>query len=107
LLCICAQITVNSIADKYRKKEPITMLTAYDCTQARIASAAGVDCLLVGDSLGMVMMGRPDTVSVTMEEMEHHSRAVVAGASSPLIVGDLPFGSYITPVGNPACLLPS
>ena len=93
------QITVKDIADKHAKKEPITMLTAYDCTQARLASSAGVDCILVGDSLGMVMMGRQDTVSVTMDEMKHHCRAVAAGSGSPLIVGDLPFGSYTTPEG--------
>ena len=91
------QVTIKTIAEKYEKKEAISMLTAYDALQGRVASSAGVDMILVGDSLGMVVLGRPDTVSVTLEEIRHHAKAVVAGSSGPLIIGDLPFGSYVTP----------
>src|SRR5512132_4216789 len=72
----------------------ITMLTAYDATMARLLDRAGVDMLLVGDSLGMVVMGEPTTVNVTMDMMVHHTRAVVNGTSRALVVADLPFLSY-------------
>jgi 3-methyl-2-oxobutanoate hydroxymethyltransferase len=72
----------------------LTMLTAYDYAAARLAEAAGVDMLLVGDSLAMVVLGHEDTLSVTMEEMLHHTRAVTRGASRALVVADMPFLSY-------------
>ena len=72
----------------------IGMLTAYDYPSARVADAAGADILLVGDSLGMVVLGYADTLSVTVEDMLHHTRAVVRGAKSSLIVGDMPYLSY-------------
>jgi 3-methyl-2-oxobutanoate hydroxymethyltransferase len=72
----------------------IAMLAAYDFTSARLAEAAGVDVLLVGDSLAMVVLGHDDTLSVTMEEMLHHVRAVARGAQSSLVVADMPFLSY-------------
>ena len=72
----------------------IGMLTAYDYPSARVADAAGADVLLVGDSLGMVVLGYPDTLSVTVEDMLHHTRAVVRGAKTALIVGDMPYLSY-------------
>ena len=72
----------------------IGMLTAYDYPSAKIADAAGADILLVGDSLGMVVLGYPDTLSVTVEDMLHHTRAVVRGAKTALIVGDMPYLSY-------------
>lgn len=72
----------------------IGMLTAYDYPSARIADAAGADILLVGDSLGMVVLGYPDTLSVTVDDMLHHTRAVVRGAKTSLIVGDMPYLSY-------------
>jgi 3-methyl-2-oxobutanoate hydroxymethyltransferase len=70
---------------------PLAMITAYDVVSARLADRAGADLLLVGDSLGMVLLGRAHTLSVTMDEMVHHARAVAAAAPRALIVGDLPF----------------
>lgn len=85
------------LPDLARRKlcgEKITMLTAYDATMARLLDAAGIDVLLVGDSLGMVVLGYEDTIPVTMEDILHHTRAVVRGARRALIVADLPFLSY-------------
>src|SRR6186713_394358 len=86
--------TVLSFAEKRRRGEPITMLTAYDYPTARIVDEAGIDAILVGDSLAMVVLGHPDTLSVTMDEMLHHARAVRRGASRALLIGDMPFMSY-------------
>lgn len=72
----------------------IAMLAAYDFTSARLAEAAGIDVLLVGDSLAMVVLGHDDTLSVTMDEMLHHVRAVARGSQSALVVADMPFLSY-------------
>lgn len=74
--------------------ERIGMLTAYDYPTARILDRTGVEVLLVGDSLGMVVLGYESTVAVTLEDMIHHIKAVVRGAENALVVGDLPFGSY-------------
>ncbi len=74
--------------------EKISMLTAYDYPWARMIDEAGIDIALVGDSLAMVVLGHPDTVSVTMDEMLHHTRAVVRGVEQALVVADMPFGSY-------------
>ncbi len=74
--------------------QKITMLTAYDASMARLFSSCGVDILLVGDSLGMVMLGYDSTVPVTMEEMLHHASAVRRGAPDAFVLGDMPFGSY-------------
>lgn len=73
---------------------PITVLTAYDYPWAKVVDTAGIDIVLVGDSLGMVVLGYPDTVSVTMDEMIHHTKAVVRGVERALVVTDMPFGSY-------------
>jgi len=73
---------------------PIGMLTAYDYPSAKVADAAGSDILLVGDSLGMVVLGYPDTLSVTVEDILHHTRAVVRGAQRALVVADMPYLSY-------------
>src|SRR6186713_1794612 len=86
--------TVLSFAEKRRRGEPITMLTAYDYPTARIVDEAGVDGILVGDSLAMVVLGHPNTLAVTMDEMLHHARAVSRGARGALLIGDLPFMSY-------------
>ena len=75
----------------------IAMLTAYDYPTARLLDEAGVDCLLVGDSLGMVVLGYPDTTHVTMAEMLHHTRAVARGTQRAPVVADLPIHTYDTP----------
>jgi len=75
-------------------KQKITMLTAYDYSTAKLVDEAGINSILVGDSLGMVMLGYDDTLSVTMEDIIHHSKAVSRGAKNALIVADMPFMSY-------------
>lgn len=86
--------TVLTFAEKRRRGEKLTVLTAYDYPSARLVDEAGVDAILVGDSLAMVVLGHPNTLSVTMDEMLHHARAVSRGASRALLIGDLPFMSY-------------
>jgi 3-methyl-2-oxobutanoate hydroxymethyltransferase len=88
------KVTVTTLRQKHERREPITMVTAYDFPTARIADEAGLDAILVGDSLAMVVLGQPDTLAVTMEEMLHHARAVRRGASRALLIGDMPFMSY-------------
>ncbi len=89
-----AKITIPEIRDRKRRGPPLVMITAYDYPTARIVDQAGVDLVLVGDSLGMVCLGYPDTVPVTLEEMIHHTAAVARGAERALVVGDLPFLTY-------------
>src|SRR5258708_473296 len=72
----------------------LTMLTAYDATMARLLDSAGVDSLLVGDSLGMVIQGRPDSLAVTLDQMIYHTRLVVRGAARALVIADMPFMSF-------------
>lgn len=86
--------TVADILGMKKKAEKITILTAYDAAMARTLAAADVDILLVGDSLGMVVLGYDSTVPVTMDEMIHHAAAVRRGAPHSFVVGDMPFGSY-------------
>lgn len=86
--------TLQDLDKKMRDGRPITMLTAYDYSSAMLVDSAGIDVILVGDSLGMVMLGLESTVPVTMEEMLHHCRAVARGARQPHLVGDMPFMSY-------------
>ncbi len=86
------------VASKGRQR--LVMVTATDEPSGRIADRAGVDLVLVGDSLAMAALGRPDTLSVTMDEMIHHTRAVAAGVRRALLVADMPFGSYQTSVAD-------
>jgi 3-methyl-2-oxobutanoate hydroxymethyltransferase len=86
--------TVADIVAMKKADDKITMLTAYDVNFARMIDAAGIDMVLVGDSLGMVILGYDSTVPVTMEEMLHHCKAVRRGVFSALLVGDMPFLSY-------------
>jgi 3-methyl-2-oxobutanoate hydroxymethyltransferase len=90
--------TVNTFIEAKKTGEKMTMLTAYDYSTARLIEEAGVDSILVGDSLGNVMLGYEDTVSVTMEDMIHHCKAVKRGAPNTLVVCDMPFMSYQTRV---------
>lgn len=87
--------TVKDILLMKGAERKISMLTAYDAPMASLLDQSGVDILLVGDSLGMVVLGLDSTVPVTMEQMLHHSAAVSRGAQSALVVGDMPFGSYL------------
>lgn len=88
------QITTATIREMKQKGEPITMVTAYDYAMAKNVNEAGVEMILVGDSLGNVMLGYNSTVPVTMDEMIHHTKAVMRGNSTALVVGDMPFMSY-------------
>jgi 3-methyl-2-oxobutanoate hydroxymethyltransferase len=88
------RVTITEIKGMKQRKEKIPMLTAYDYVTARMVDEAGVPLILVGDSLGMVMLGYESTIPVTMEEMIHHTKAVVRGARKALIIGDMPFMSY-------------
>src|SRR5687768_14864263 len=85
---------VPDLKDSKRRGEKIVMLTAYDATMARLLERAGVDLLLVGDSVGMVVLGYDTTLPVTLEEMLHHTRAVTRGAERALVVADMPFMTY-------------
>ncbi len=89
-----AKITAPAIVDMKRRGEVITVVTAYDFPSARLADQAGVEVLLVGDSLGTVVLGYDSTLPVTMADMLHHTRAVARAQPSALVVGDLPFMSY-------------
>jgi len=88
------RITVPYVREAPARGERLVMLTAYDYPQARIADAAGVDLVLVGDSLAMVVLGHADTLSVTMDEMLHHVRAARRGTERALLVADMPYGSF-------------
>jgi len=88
------RVTITEIKEMKHRREKIPMLTAYDYVTAKMVDEAGVPLILVGDSLGMVMLGYESTIPVTMEEMIHHTKAVVRGAKKALIIGDMPFMTY-------------
>src|ERR671914_2360398 len=90
------KVTVPGILKMKHQGRKITCLTAYDYSFARILDEAGVDILLVGDSLGCVVQGHPNTLPVTMEDMIYHTRAVARGRKRALLVADMPFLSYQT-----------
>ena len=90
------RLTISDIGRLYADGERIPMLTAYDYPTARILDDAGIPMILVGDSLGQVVLGYETTVKVTMEEMLHHTRAVVRGTRHALVIGDMPFLTYAT-----------
>lgn len=92
------RVTVSQIQDMKQKGERIAMLTAYDYTTAQLLDQAGADALLVGDSLGMVVLGYESTLPVTIEDMLHHTQAVSRGAKRALVVGDMPFMTYHTSI---------
>jgi 3-methyl-2-oxobutanoate hydroxymethyltransferase len=92
------KITIHDIKQAKKDHRKLVMVTAYDYPFGLMADEAGVDIVLVGDSLGMVVMGLEGTVGVTMEHMIHHIKAVVRGCKTPLVVGDMPFMSYNTSV---------
>jgi len=94
------RVTINEIKEMKKRKAKIPMLTAYDYVTAKIVDEAGLPLILVGDTLGMVMLGYESTIPVTMEEMIHHTKAVVRGAKRSLIIGDMPFMTYHVTVSD-------
>src|SRR5712691_8288216 len=88
------RLTVAKLQELARAGEKLVMLTCYDASFAKISDSAGVDILLVGDSLGMVIQGHDSTLPVTVEEMEYHVRCVARGAEKALVIGDMPFGTF-------------
>ena len=88
------RITIPQLQERARSGEKLAMLTAYDASFAALSDAAGVDILLVGDSLGMVVQGHDSTLPVTLEQTEYHVRCVARGSSKALVLADLPFGTF-------------
>jgi 3-methyl-2-oxobutanoate hydroxymethyltransferase len=88
------KITVTSLREKKLQREPITCLTAYDYSSARLVDEAGIDMVLVGDSLAMTMLGHENTLSLTVDEMLHHVRAARRGVKNALLLADMPYGSF-------------
>lgn len=87
-------VTLHRLREMHAAREKIAMLTCYDATFAQLLDAVGVDVLLVGDSLGMVLQGQPSTVPVSLDEMAYHTACVARGNRTAWVVGDLPYGSY-------------
>ena len=90
------RITTADIREMKKRGQKIVMMTAYDCPTARLVDEAGADMILVGDTLGMVVLGYDSTLPVTMEDMVHHTKAAVRGSKHAMVVGDMPFMSYQT-----------
>jgi 3-methyl-2-oxobutanoate hydroxymethyltransferase len=88
------KVTIPALTEMKRQAKPISALTAYDYATSRLADEAGIDLLLVGDSLAMVVLGHENTLAVTVDEMLHHTRAVRRAVRRALVVADMPFGSY-------------
>ncbi|MGB2854144.1 MAG: 3-methyl-2-oxobutanoate hydroxymethyltransferase [Dehalococcoidia bacterium] len=88
------RITINEIKEMKQRGEKIAMITAYDYSIAKLIDEAGMPLILVGDSLGMVMLGYETTIPVTMDEMIHHTKAVVRGTQRAMVIGDMPFMTY-------------
>src|SRR2546423_6621320 len=88
------KVTIQIIQEKKQRGERITCLTAYDYPTARLVDEAGVDMILVGDSLAMVVLGHENTMAVCMEEMLHHTRAARRGTTNALLIAGMPYGSY-------------
>jgi 3-methyl-2-oxobutanoate hydroxymethyltransferase len=88
------RVNINQIKEMKQKGEKITMLTAYDYATAKIVDEVGIPLILVGDSLGMVVLGYESTIPVTMDEMIHHTKAVVRGTKQAMVIGDMPFMTY-------------
>ena len=89
-----ARVTIATLKEKKARQEKISMLTSYDYSTAGLVDQAGLDMILVGDSLGMVVLGYENTLAVTMDDMVHHTRAVVRGTQNAMVVADMPFLSY-------------
>jgi len=96
-MSISKKVTIPKLKKMKERGEKIVMVTAYDYPSAIIADRAGVDIILVGDSVGVVELGYENTIPVTINDVIHHAKAVVRGAKRPLIVGDMPFGTYLNP----------
>src|SRR5664279_2202095 len=88
------KVTIPALAEMKRRGKPISALTAYDYATSRLVDEAGIDLILVGDSLAMVVLGHENTLAVTVDEMLHHTRAVRRAVRRALLVADMPFGSY-------------
>ncbi len=94
------RVSINEVKEMKTKKEKIVMLTAYDYSTAKLVDEAGVPLILVGDSLGMVILGYESTIPVTMDDMIHHTKAVVRGTKQSMVIGDMPFMTYHTSVAD-------
>lgn len=90
------KVTINTLQAHKEAGEKFTVIAAYDATFSKLIEAADIEVILVGDSLGMVLQGHDSTLPVTIDEMAYHTRCVSSGCSKPLVIGDLPFGSYNT-----------
>jgi len=97
---VTAKVTFQTLQQKKQNAQPITALTAYDYPTSRLVDEAGVDLILVGDSLAMVVMGCDSTLPVTVEEMLHHTRAVRRAVKRAIVVADMPYGSYHVSIGD-------